>query len=172
MEQFLTDWLPWIIAIASAVTASVPMPKSATGHLIVAFIRALALNVGNAKPGEKPPVKHDIGPLVLVLLIGAGAMSMPTDSFAAALTWTLPTTRANDEPLAAADITAVTIYAGATKLATLPGNALTYTVPDCKAATYSATVTAGTLESVKSNTAELVPLAVNCAPKPPTGLRF
>ena len=91
-------------------------------------------------------------------------------AISATLSWQLPTTRVNGQALAASEITQVTIYkAGATApVVTLPGSALTYSVPDCVAATYYATVTAG-MESGPSVSA-VWQVPVSCAPNPPTAV--
>ena len=91
-------------------------------------------------------------------------------AMSATLSWQLPTTRVNGQSLAASEITQVTIYKqGATApVVTLPGSALTYSVPDCVAATYYATVTAG-MESGPSVSA-VWQVPVSCAPNPPTAV--
>ena len=91
-------------------------------------------------------------------------------AMSATLSWQLPTTRVNGQSLAASEITQVTIYKqGATApVVTLPGSALTYSVPDCVAATYYATVTAG-MESGPSVSA-IWQVPVSCAPNPPTAV--
>ena len=91
-------------------------------------------------------------------------------AMSATLSWQLPTTRVNGQSLAASEITQVTIYKqGATApVVTLPGSTLTYSVPDCVAATYYATVTAG-MESGPSVSA-VWQVPVSCAPNPPTAV--
>jgi len=101
---------------------------------------------------------------VLCLLVFAGAAK------AAELGWTLPTTKANGEPVAEGELTAITVYSGASKLATLGGSETRYTVPSCTARTYHVTASIGDFESAASNTASTVPLASECRPQAPSGL--
>lgn len=111
--------------------------------------------------------------IVSLLLLAVIASAFSTAAFAAELSWTLPTTRANGSALSASEISATKIYRQDTSavVATVPAPATTYTVPDCTSAVYYGTVvdTSG-LESAQSNTARNTPLAVNCAPKPPTAV--
>lgn len=97
----------------------------------------------------------------LMLAVAAGA---------AELSWTPPTTKANGEPIAAGELTAITVYAGTAKLATLAGTETKYTVPSCTARTYHVTASIGDFESAASNTASSVPVASDCRPQPPSGL--
>lgn len=89
---------------------------------------------------------------------------------AAELSWTPPTSKANGEPIAAGELTAITVYAGTDKLATLSGTATRYTVPSCTARTYHVTASIGDFESVPSNTASTVPVASACRPLAPSGV--
>ena len=104
------------------------------------------------------------------VLLGAIISAFAGAAMSATLSWQLPTTRVNGQSLAASEITQVTIYKqGATApVVTLPGSALTYSVPDCVAATYYATVTAG-MESGPSVSA-VWQVPVSCAPNPPTAV--
>ena len=104
------------------------------------------------------------------VLLGVIISALSGAVISATLSWQLPTTRVNGQALAASEIGAVTIYKqGATApVATLPGSAITYSVPDCVAATYYATVTAG-MESGPSVSA-VWQVPVSCAPNPPTAV--
>ena len=103
-------------------------------------------------------------------LMFASCVGFAGAAMSATLSWQLPTTRVNGQSLAASEITQVTIYKqGATApVVTLPGSALTYSVPDCVAATYYATVTAG-MESGPSVSA-VWQVPVSCAPNPPAAV--
>lgn len=102
----------------------------------------------------------------LILLALAGFSAAAT---AATLEWQLPTESANGEPLAPADITAVTVYRDGEPLAGLAGTATTHEVPSCKADTYTVTATAYGLQSDHSNPVEVAIDQVGCRPKPPAG---
>ena len=110
-----------------------------------------------------------IAVVVLLLAVVLVAVCAPRAS-AAELSWTLPTTRANGEPIVAGELTAITVYAGNSKLAALGGDATRYTVPDCASQTYRVTASIGDFESEPSNSATVVPAASACRPKPPTGV--
>lgn len=110
---------------------------------------------------------------VMRALVISAAFS--TAAMAAELSWVLPTTRVNGVALQPSELAGVKIYkqGAAAAIATVPTSQLTYTVPDCTSAIYYATaVDTGGLESTNSNTAANTPLAVNCAPKPPTAVQI
>lgn len=105
----------------------------------------------------------------------AALLVLSASAEAATLSWTLPTTRVNGSALSAGELASVKIYkqGAASAIATIPATQPTYTVPDCASAIYSATVVdAGGLESAQSGVASNIPLAVNCAPKPPTAVQI
>lgn len=104
------------------------------------------------------------------------ALAFSVSAGAATLTGDVPTTRANDEPLPRAELGSIKIYkdAATTPTAVLTGTAIagatfSYSVPSCAAATYTATaVDTGGLESERSASAQVIPVAVQCRPKSPT----
>lgn len=104
------------------------------------------------------------------MLVGLMMMAVAASAGAAELIWTLPTTKANGEPIAAGELTAITVYSGADRLATLSGAETRYTVPSCTARTYHVTASIGDFESNPSNTASVVPVASACRPQPPSGV--
>lgn len=89
------------------------------------------------------------------------------------LSWTLPTTRENGDPLDPNALAAVMIYRDdiTTPFATMKGTTISYIVPSCLAASYTVTVIdRNGLESKRSDAATLVPNPDMCTPKTPSNI--
>lgn len=105
--------------------------------------------------------------LIGILFLACLAVSDFAD--AAELSWNLPTSKANGEPIAAGELSAITVYAGTERVVSLPGTSTKYAVPSCTARAYTVTASIGDFESEHSNSAAVVPIASACRPQPPSG---
>jgi hypothetical protein len=106
--------------------------------------------------------------LLSLLLVSLLVMAV-MEAGAATLEWQLPTETENGEPLAPADITAVTVYRNGQPLAGLPGTASSHDVPSCRPDMYTVTATAYGLQSQPSNSVRVEIDQVGCRPKSPAG---